>query len=51
MANTKKRDNTNAPTNTYTSTEPCKLEKGRGRVQINAKKYVQTLRADKQTKK
>ena len=26
MTNTKKRGNTNAPTNTYRSTEPCQLE-------------------------
>ena len=26
MTNTKKRGNTNTPTNTYTSTEPCQLE-------------------------
>ena len=52
MTNTKKRGNTNAPTNTYTSTEPCQLEErdGGGCKQMQ-KKYVQTLRADKQTKK
>ena len=50
MTNTKKGGNTNAPTNTYRAMSIRR--EGRGRVQINAKKkYVQTLRADKQTKK
>ena len=39
MTNTRKRGNTNAPTNTYTSREPCQLEeRDGGGCKINAKK-------------